>query len=229
VSTALSATSSTGLVCIVERTETHCVVFSCDSALPFTYHVVATSPSEFHTTDTHTNGNDNSRHASVVTALLHSLDACPRDLRKGAVGNLVFGGQVCTQQPVLGQQIARQLVTALQDQAVEEKDNNNNAEEHVNENDIVEATPSTSDPASDTNAATTDTAAATGIVRLTAVPVAVSRLRALADHVRVMVPLIRPDLYTWVGVSLWAAHWHGGRHSQTAQADTVFGWTKRPE
>lgn len=219
-----------GLVCLVTPSETHCVVFSSDAVLPFTYQVVPT---------TDTADIDNSINLDkIVTALLHCLQACPRDLRKGAASNLTFAGEICTQQPVLGRQIARQLKLVLSSQPAAAQQQ-------------ASASEPDQEPESDPPESTTTVTASPKPIEYTAVPVATSQLRVLADLIAVVHLPFRPDLCTWIGVSLWAAAWHGRLSTGSTPVSTVsvnktltgsntgieeppseasvFAWTKRPE
>jgi actin-related protein len=223
-SPASTSAPTTGLVCLVTPSETHCVVFSSDAVLPFTYQVLPTTNSD---------SLDNTINSSqIMTALLKCLQACPRDLRKGAAANLSFAGEVCTQQPDLGRQLARQLKMVLSSPPSQQQQEPL-ASEQEPENDPAETTT--------TNAVLP--------YSYTTVPVAVSQLRVLADLIAVVQLPYRPDLCTWIGVSLWAAAWHGRLSTGSTPAHTtstvsktltgsteeppseasVFAWTKRPE
>jgi hypothetical protein len=239
ISTATPA-NTTGLVCLVTPSETHCVVFSSDAVLPFTYQVVLTTTS---TTDNNENNpnqdnmNNSINATGIIQALLQCLEATPRDLRKGAAANLTFAGEVCTEQPDLERQMAVHLKRVLS-RSQPQPQQQSEASDQEPENDPAETT------------------AFTKInFEYTAVPVATSQLRCLADLIAVVQLPIRPDLCTWIGVSLWAACWHGrlstgstsstvvhsasnvsgtgstgsGREELAPSESSVFAWTKRPE
>jgi hypothetical protein len=228
-----TAAPATGLVCLVTPSETHCVVFSSDAVLPFTYQVVpTTTTANAQNTDIPIANTIND--SQIVTALLSCLQACPRDLRKGAAANLTFAGEVCTERPDLGRQIARQLKTVL-------------SKEPQQQQPLASHQEPENDPA--------ETTSTTNVVlpyeyQYTAVPVATSQLRVLADLIAVVQLPFRPDLCTWIGISLWAAAWHGRLSTGSTPGNTtsstvttltgsskeklpsessVFAWTKRPE
>jgi actin-related protein len=220
-----SAAPTTGLVCLVTPSETHCVVYSSDAVLPFTYQVVPTTATD--SIDSTINSSE------IVTALLTCLQACPRDLRKGAAANLSFAGEVCTQQPDLGRQLARQLKQALTQPPPQQQ----------------QPLASEEEPENDPEQAETATTNVVLPYEYAAVPVALSQLRVLADLIAVVQLPYRPDLCTWIGVSLWAAAWHGrlstgstplntsstvsktltGGAEEPPSEASVFAWTKRPE
>jgi hypothetical protein len=232
---------ATGLVCLVTPSETHCVVFSSDAILPFTYQVVLTTTADNNNENKPNQANtDTSINATgIIQALLQCLEATPRDLRKGAAANLTFTGEVCTEQPDLGRQMAVHLKKVLS-RSQPQQQQQSEASDQEPENDPAETTTTTLTRTNFEN---------------TAIPVATSQLRCLADLIAVVKLPIRPDLCTWVGVSLWAACWHGrlstgstgstvvhhstsnvsigstgsGREEPAPSESSVFAWTKRPE
>ena len=187
----------TGILVHMEAAETHCVVYACDTVLPFTYQVVPT------TTNTAEVGVDPSDIDATVEALLQCLQACPLQVRKQAVSNLFFSGQVCNQQPTIGRRVARRLRDVLlrQESAT--------SNEQLNPASAVSTTH--------------------GAV-LTSTPVALKNLQCLAGSVGVIQTPCCPDLITWVGTSLWAAHWHGQASLEDNKGgyNAVLEWTRRP-
>ena len=148
----------------------------------------------------------------LVTMVLKCLEACPVDVRKAVISNMVvvtYGGTdpvsegKCSHMaagPELGRRLARQLQAVLK--------NNGKAEDSASKPPRSERR----DQLSDRDQPKFDESGPEPGVSLTLVPPPLKRLELLAEHISLLdLPLLgRSDVfYTWLDTCVWACYWHG--------------------
>jgi hypothetical protein len=175
---------TTMLIVDCTETEGHCLVYSGQQSLKFTYQACP-----------YTNTSD-ARGAAAVTdlaslqdhqlksvpdlavAVLKCLEACPRELRKEAIHNIVFSGRV------YGHTVPIAVARCVRDILRGNVSENQTTQPIVGNYSAMELGGR--------------------------VPVQVSTLKSLSESVSVvqLADFLRPDLLAWLGASLWATYWH---------------------
>jgi hypothetical protein len=179
-----------GLVVKVSREEAVCVAHVDGHMLSYTYQSVPCGYKSVVEDDSiiHTNWNDKMDHLwldeqnpnSLVVALLKCLEACPRDVRRYVISNIVFSGDALVLVPDVGRRVTKRLKSIMEGNSIRLEDSSEQPREEGD------------DPA-----------------LLTVVPIRMSSLKSLADQLSVNTCAPhRADLISWVGASLWAAVWH---------------------
>lgn len=139
---------------------------------------------------------------SVMVALLKSLDACPRSIRKFVISNIVFSGTGLLKQPQIPIAVAKQL------KAVLFAANSQPATKH--QSTTTETNPENANLPSNDNFNSYHLSVAS--------PVNLKALSGLHAQVGLVSVKVRPDLMSWVGTNQWASHWQG-------QDPTLQKWT----
>uniref|UniRef100_A0A7S2YMK8 Uncharacterized protein n=1 Tax=Entomoneis paludosa TaxID=265537 RepID=A0A7S2YMK8_9STRA len=183
------------LVVSVGIEEASCQVHASGENLPFTYQSVPlqsqTSTKDDATTSFQSTYMDLNNPNSVLMAMVKTLEACPRTVRKFVVSNIVFCGTGLCKQPHIPVAIVKQLKLALT---------------AASSQSTSSSTRSETNPAMDLPQGDDDELV--GNLQ-TLVPVSLKSLAGLESHVGLVKCNIRPDLLAWVGATQWAAHWHG--------------------
>jgi len=192
----------------------HCMAFASHEPLEYTYQSSswlrrgdANDPNRIHRlskddpfTDIGGGYNDDDNSESVVIAILKCLEACPREIRRGVVSNLVVAGRGCvTGGPrSAAVRIARRVRAYLRGG----QQGGGSGEEEAARGDSENVAPQKQLQESQRRHP--------AAVQFTRVPVRISELSCLSGSVGIVeIPSIRPDLLGWVGASAWGSHWHG--------------------
>jgi hypothetical protein len=175
--------------------EAHCMAYAAGHALDYTYQVCSSSDHYMKGNSTNATlldlsnrqiawvegGGNNNSSSSLIRALLLCLAACPREMRRSVVHNMVFVGAV-----VDVKNFSLRVVQALRTALKSEEKTGPAAQE-----------PQEQEPQEET-------------ALWTHCPIDMRALQPLADHVSVVcIERLRPDFIPWLGGSLWASHWHG--------------------
>mmetsp|Transcript_39507 Transcript_39507/g.95557 ORF Transcript_39507/g.95557 Transcript_39507/m.95557 type:complete len:372 (+) Transcript_39507:40-1155(+) len=193
-----------GLIVHVSKEETVCVCHSDGHVLPYTYQSVPVGYGQLvaqeeqegeeetkennklqlewtpHMDDLFLNENNPN---SAVTAVLKTMEDCPRDVRHNCVSNIVFAGEGVLLFPDLSRRVIQRVKT------------------------ILEGNPAPLNLVTTSTASTTEQQENVKIMTLT--PVDTKSLAALAPKLQLIsTHPHRPDWISWMGASLWAAAWN---------------------
>lgn len=176
---------STCLAVYMTEQEAHCIIYSSHQAWPFTYQstgIRADYQPAATVLETIMHWTSAEGVQQVALAILKCLEACPRDIRRTAIGNLFFCGSATND--AIGVRIARQVQSILRGQ-----------DELTG--DTITGTPTSSDSSA-------------MAFELVSVPVSIRSLQPLAESVSVIAlpDGIRPDLAVWIGGSIWVNRLH---------------------
>jgi len=200
--------------------EAHCMAFSSHRALQYTYQACGGAGADYsgkrqhdlggsgelvkYKIDAVNNMMDANSASCVALAVVKCLELCPRECRKDIIGNLLFAGDVYT--PDLGVRVARQVRAILRGGGDKDAvaDDPANTTEEVGEDEVR-----LDRRADDAGSGAELTPSAVTTTVTTRVPVRISELKSLAEHVGVIeASTIRPDMLAWMGASVWSSHWH---------------------